>query len=94
MVVASTKYPAVLKRRILSDHGHLSNISSARVVAQLAQHNVKQVLFAHLSEENNTPEVCYNTICDYLVSKGVQPNVHILLDIAKPCGLGPIFVIR
>lgn len=93
MVLASTKYPHVLKRRILSDHGHLSNINSAKVVVELAQHNVKQILFAHLSEENNTPELCYNTICDYLSSVGIVPNVNIKLDIAKPNGVGPIFVI-
>ena len=93
-MVIDGPYPPILKARILGRQGHLSNINSAKVVVDIAQHNVKQVLFAHLSEENNTPEVCYNTICDYLVSKGVQPNVHILLDIAKPCGLGPIFVIR
>jgi len=37
MVVASTKYPAVLKSRILGNKGHLSNVSSAKVVSQLAQ---------------------------------------------------------
>lgn len=93
-MVINGPYPPVLKARILGRQGHLSNINSAKVVVDIAQHNVKQVLFAHLSEENNTPDICYQTICDYLVSKGVEPNVHILLDIAKPCGLGPIFVIR
>lgn len=93
MVIASTKYPPILKRRILSDHGHLSNISSAKVVAELAQHNVHQILFAHLSEENNTPALCYSTICDYLSSVGIVPNLNIKLDIAKPNGVGPIFVI-
>lgn len=93
MVLASTKYPPILKRRILSDHGHLSNINCARVVAQLAQHNVKQVVFAHLSEENNTPALCYSTICDYLNSVGVIPEVNIKLDIAKPNGVGPIYLI-
>ena len=94
MVVASTKYPAVLKARILGKYGHLSNINSAKVVVALAQHNVKQILFAHLSEENNTPDLCYKTICDYLLSVGVEPNVHIKLDIAKPCGIGPVYVIK
>ena len=93
MVIASTKYPPVLKRRILSDHGHLSNINSAKVVAQLAQHNVRQVVFAHLSEENNTPALCYSTVCDYLNSVGIVPDVNIKLDIAKPNGVGPIFLI-
>ena len=88
------KYPAILKRRILSDHGHLSNVSSAKVVVELAQNNVRQVLFAHLSEENNTPDLCYETICNYLKSVGIEPNVNIKLDIAKPNGIGPIFVIN
>lgn len=94
MVLASTKYPPILKQRILSDHGHLSNISSAKVVVELAQHNVKQILFAHLSEENNTPALCYSTISDYLKSVGIIPEVNIKLDIAKPHGVGPIFVIN
>jgi phosphoribosyl 1,2-cyclic phosphodiesterase len=94
MVLASAKYPPVLKQRILSDRGHLSNISSARVIASLAQHNVRQVLLAHLSEENNTPSLCYSTICDYLTSVGVVPNINVKIDIAKPNGVGPIFLIN
>ena len=94
MLVASTKYPAMLKNRILSNKGHLSNINSAKVVATLAQHNVKQILFAHLSEETNTPNKCYDTICNYLNSVGVAPQVNIKLDIAKPYGVGPIYVIK
>jgi phosphoribosyl 1,2-cyclic phosphodiesterase len=94
MLVASTKYPAMLKNRILSNKGHLSNTSSAKVVATLAQHNVKQILFAHLSEETNTPSKCYDTICKYLSSVGVEPQVNIKLDIAKPYGVGPIYVIK
>jgi len=94
MVLASKKYHPALKQRILSKYGHLSNISSAKVIAELAQHNVKQVLLAHLSEENNTPELCYSTICDYLDSVGVVANVNIKIDIAKPNGLGPVFLIK
>ena len=93
-MVRTGPYPAMLKARVLGDKGHLSNTASAKVVVELAQHNVKQVLFAHLSEENNTPDLCYSTICDYISSCGIEPNVHIKLDIAKPYGLGPIFVIN
>lgn len=93
MLVAGP-YPAILKSRILSKKGHLSNVSSAKVVAELAQHNVRQVLFAHLSEENNTPQLCYDTICEYLESVGIKPQVNIKMDIAKPLGIGPIFVVK
>lgn len=94
MLVASTKYPPMLKNRILSDRGHLSNINSAKVVAKLAQHNVKQILFAHLSEETNTPDKCYSTICEYLNKVGIEPQGNIKLDIAKPYGIGPIYLIK
>lgn len=90
MVISGPYHPA-LKQRVLGNAGHLSNINSAKVIAELAQHGVRQVLLAHLSEENNTPTVCYSTVCDYLNSVGVVPNVNIKIDIAKPCGVGPIF---
>lgn len=93
-MVVNGSYPPILKARILGKQGHLSNINSAKVVVELAQHGVRQVLFAHLSEENNTPEICNTTICNYLTSKGVAPNENIMLDIAKPYGLGPIYVIK
>ena len=90
MVISGSYHPA-LKQRVLSKVGHLSNINSARVIAELAQRGVRQVLLAHLSEENNSPTVCYSTICNYLESVGVVPNVNIKIDIAKPFGVGPIF---
>lgn len=93
MVLAGSYHPA-LKQRVLGKCGHLSNINSAKVIASLAQHGVRQVLLAHLSEENNTPTLCYSTICDYLNSVGIVPNVNIKIDIAKPYGVGPIFLLN
>ena len=93
-MVMTGKYPPILKSRILSKKGHLSNTNSAKVVAELAQHNVKQIVFGHLSEENNTPQVCYDTIAKYLESVGIEPQVNIKLDIAKPHGVGPIYVVK
>lgn len=48
-------YPEYLKRRIRSKHGHLSNIAAARCLQTLGK-DVPQVILAHLSEVNNTPE--------------------------------------
>jgi phosphoribosyl 1,2-cyclic phosphodiesterase len=48
-------YPESLKRRIRSKRGHLSNISAARCLQNLGK-DVPQVILAHLSEMNNTPE--------------------------------------
>lgn len=48
-------YPYYLKRRILSDHGHLSNEDCARLVRTLADSGTERVILGHLSRENNTP---------------------------------------
>ena len=49
-------YPVYLKRRILSDRGHLSNADCAKLVRRLAESGVKRIVLGHLSRENNTPE--------------------------------------
>lgn len=49
-------YPVYLKRRILSDRGHLSNDCCAQLVRRLGEGGVKRVVLGHLSRENNTPE--------------------------------------
>ena len=49
-------YPYPLKRRILSEHGHLSNDSCSGLLPQLAQKGTTRFMLAHLSHENNTPE--------------------------------------
>jgi phosphoribosyl 1,2-cyclic phosphodiesterase len=50
-------YPASLKRRIASRHGHLSNRAAALAAARCAHRNLAHVVLAHLSETNNTPRV-------------------------------------
>lgn len=56
------KYPAWLKRRVASDVGHLSNESSAFYLSKLVGNNTKEIVLAHLSEENNTEDIAYETI--------------------------------
>jgi len=50
-------YPRILQRRIASRHGHLSNRSAAIATARCVHRDLKQVVLAHLSEVNNTPEI-------------------------------------
>lgn len=52
-------YPVYLKRRILSDRGHLSNDSCAELVKRLCESGVRKVILGHLSRENNTPEKAF-----------------------------------
>lgn len=54
-------YP--LKRRILSDLGHMSNAMCAKVVSRLVENGItKQILIGHLSEINNRPEIAYKEV--------------------------------
>ena len=56
------KYPYYLKRRILSDLGHLSNESCAHLLSELLHDNIKHVALGHLSRENNTEELACLTV--------------------------------
>lgn len=56
------RYPSWLKRRVASDIGHLSNESCSFYLSKLIGPNTKQIVLAHLSEENNTPEIALETI--------------------------------
>lgn len=53
-------YPYYLKKRISGARGHLSNADCAAFAEELEQSGTKRILLAHLSRENNTPEVAYN----------------------------------
>ncbi len=53
-------YPYELKLRIRSKKGHLSNTECAAFSSMLALNGTKNIMLAHLSEENNIPEIAYN----------------------------------
>ena len=50
-------YPVYLKRRILSDRGHLSNADCAVLARKLAESGTRTIILGHLSRENNRPEL-------------------------------------
>ena len=50
-------YPSALKRRIGSRWGHLDNAAAASLLAQVGRSRLRHVVAAHLSEENNRPEL-------------------------------------
>lgn len=56
------RYPWSVKRRILSDKGHLSNYDSALALADLLGDFSVDVYLAHLSEENNQPDLAEITV--------------------------------
>ena len=74
-------YPAFLKQRINSRSGHLSNDQCAQVLEQLIPSGTKQVLLAHLSEENNRPEVAKAHSVNYLANRGIREGIDYRLDV-------------
>jgi len=62
MLMKNPKYPWSLRRRIISDDGHLSNEQAADYLKDLIGDKTKVVVLAHLSEENNTEECALNTV--------------------------------
>lgn len=68
-------YPYPLKLRILSERGHLSNGFSAKVAVRLAQTGTKHLTLAHLSAENNTPELALEAALSALREAGLEPKV-------------------
>lgn len=76
-------YPASLKRRILSNFGHLSNVASAEAICLLAQNGAKQIVLSHLSKENNDPILAFNTIKNHLAQKGIIEGENIKIDVAS-----------
>ena len=61
-MLAEGPYPYELKQRIKSRHGHLSNPDCAILAAELYESGTEHIMLAHLSEENNLPEIAYNEV--------------------------------
>ena len=56
------KYPYRLKQRILGERGHLSNASSGQLLSTVLNDHLKGIFLGHLSQENNLPELAFETV--------------------------------
>ena len=68
-------YPYFLKRRILSENGHLSNEDCAKLALHLAKSGAWDIIVGHLSRENNTPQLAFNTVSAGLTGENVGLHV-------------------
>ncbi len=75
------KYPWYLKRRILGEHGHLSNDDAGKLLAEVLCGKNECILLGHLSKENNFPELAYQTVANILTEKGINVTKDISLDL-------------
>ncbi|MCR5054697.1 MAG: MBL fold metallo-hydrolase [Lachnospiraceae bacterium] len=65
-------YPYPLKKRILSEVGHLCNEASGQLLGNILHDNMKHIFLGHLSKENNYPSLAYETV-KLEVSLGENP---------------------
>lgn len=71
-------YPFFLKKRILSDKGHLSNLHAGISVLEHARNKLKNISLAHLSETNNTPKYALQTFKNLIRErKDLNPKINI-----------------
>ena len=75
-------YPMHLKRRILGDFGHLSNVAAAQTVLELLKNGTEHIMLGHLSNENNTPTIAYTETESLLAQNGASVGRDLQLTVA------------
>lgn len=89
--LARGPYPPMLKRRIAGASGHLSNKDCARCALHAAQCGAKYLVLGHLSRENNTPRLAYDTVHRCLTDAGLIPGVDVMLQVAPRSEPGLVY---
>lgn len=93
-MVEAGPYPYYLKRRILSDHGHLSNENAGRLLSCILHDNLKHIFLGHLSKENNFEELAYETVClEITESDTPYTAADFSIMVAKRDCLSPIITV-
>ena len=68
-------YPYILKQRVISDKGHLSNLATAEYLKNIVGENTKEIILAHISEKNNTEDLAISTTRNLLEESGIHKKI-------------------
>lgn len=82
MLRKNPRYGIDLKRRILSDYGHLSNTACAEFCEKLVRSGTRHLILGHLSQENNSPETARQCTENFLTSRGLVIERDYTLNVA------------
>ncbi len=85
-------YPFQTKQRILSDEGHLSNVSCATELPNLVKNGTTQIILAHLSRDNNTPDLAEVTSKSVLMENCMREGIDYSLYVAPRSGGKIIYI--
>ena len=86
-ILQTGNYPFELKRRILSDIGHLSNETSAEFLKKLYHKGLKNVILGHLSSENNFPELALANMENAIFFAGIAKKEYLKIAVAPKDGV-------
>ena len=70
-LLAASDYPFPLKRRVGGKYGHLANAEAAGLLQDIDVSGLRHVVAAHLSEQNNRPELAAGALAQAL---GCSPD--------------------
>ena len=70
-------YPYILKQRVISDHGHLSNTTAANYLKEIVGDRTERIILAHISETNNTEDLAYSTTNELLKENNKEKEIII-----------------
>lgn len=84
-MLQNCNYPYILKQRISSNNGHLSNEQCADAALKMVQNQTKVIVLSHISENSNLPEKAYSLVADIFEKNNIT-NIHILLSYPKKVG--------
>lgn len=73
-------YPWPLKRRVLGEFGHMSNSLAGNLLSEVLKKGTEIVLLAHLSKENNFPQLAYKTVENILNENNIFIKDGLVLD--------------
>jgi len=59
------EYPYILKQRVASERGHLSNVQASDLVRHHANPNLSHIILSHISADNNTPEKVMEAFAEF-----------------------------
>lgn len=72
-------HPWTVKKRILGDKGHLSNEMAGDALTEVLSGDSKDVYLAHLSPDNNMPEIAEITVRGILMQNGFDVGREVVL---------------
>lgn len=80
MMLKEGPYPWYLKQRISGSRGHLSNADASNLLLSADRTNLKNIILAHLSDENNDPRLALDTMLCTVSENNLDINVQVAVQ--------------